>query len=204
MAPPSHVRAPMPTPSRASVASVSARPSVTAPTTQQPVMPATSPLPQGRAAVISSPAPRSGIATPLSSRFSSMSVGSWSIPSTPTSSPPSPSPLSQHPRSMVELMMPSHPIRQSPAPVAPTSPRSGPSSSQIQLPGLTRFDILGPRTHAVLEATNLSPSLHRTLRELVLSRPQSMWYGVLIEELRLSEGAAQQLFVAMEEDVPLA
>ncbi|KAI0682683.1 hypothetical protein C8T65DRAFT_703154 [Cerioporus squamosus] len=160
--------APTPTPSRASLASPlrAARPapSITAPITAGVARSAAS-------------ASRSGTpASPLALRLSSMSISSWSMADASSSSPPSPSPSHVVSPQTLQWMMPS-PSRQSPVVMA--SPRPGPSRA----PGLTRFDVIGPRTQAVLEASNLPPSLHRTLRDVVLLHPQSVWYNILTEEL---------------------
>ncbi|TFK78297.1 hypothetical protein K466DRAFT_607125 [Polyporus arcularius HHB13444] len=141
-------------------------PAVSAPT------PTCSPL-----AVITSPSRRSDPAvqparhaelrssTPFSSPFSSMNISSWSSIAPPASSPPSPAPSPT--RAMMEWVMPA-PYRPSPAPVATTPFAAAVASrstdrvaaSPMRSSALRRFDIVGPRTHAILVAHNLSHTLH--------------------------------------------
>ncbi|RDX42146.1 hypothetical protein OH76DRAFT_1488928 [Lentinus brumalis] len=147
------------------------------------------------------PSPQKQARSPVSSRSSQLvsAMSDWSFTG---SVPCSPSAMGQGP-----WIMPSASQSDQRA-AASTSMRSvliAPSQPVLSSPAaktLTRFTIVGPKTHDVLVAAALPSSLHRDLRELVASQPDSVWFDILCNKFELHEDVAAKLFDALCDDVP--
>ncbi|TFK81915.1 hypothetical protein K466DRAFT_604102 [Polyporus arcularius HHB13444] len=143
------------------------------------------------------------VAVPIAVSTTSMSLSrSCASRSTAASSPlPSPSPSHLRSPGKMDRAMPAT-IWQSPALVVTTSTSAIRAPTSTRPATLTRFDFIGPRSQVVVAAHRLPSTLHRSLRDLVLNQPQSLWYSLLTGQMSLSQEVALELIRALEEDVP--